>query len=178
MGSLLRTHGPSLNDETLNTLMIEVEAIVKSRPLTIETIADGTSEVAISPLNLLTMKSKVVMPPPGSFGTPDLYSRRGKRRIQHIANELWSRWRKEFLTSLQAQSIWSKSRCNLTVRDIVLLKAEVDDQNHWPMARVIGCETNNNGMVRAIKLRVCKSQILQGQSIKRYYYWKMKWFDS
>ena len=35
--------------------------IVNSRPLAIETIADGTSEAAISPSNLLTMKLKVVM---------------------------------------------------------------------------------------------------------------------
>ena len=141
--------------------MIEVEAIVNSRPLTIETIADGTSEAAISPSNLLTMQSKVVMPPPGSFGTTDLYSRKRWRRIQHIANEFWSRWRKEFLTSLQALSKWTKSSCNLTVGDIVLLKTEVDDRNHWSMARVINCETNNNGMVQAIKLRVGKSQILR-----------------
>ena len=72
---LLRTHGSSLFDEALNILMIEVEELVNSRPLTIETIADGTGEVAISPLNLLTMKSKVVMPPPGPFETSDLYSR-------------------------------------------------------------------------------------------------------
>ena len=85
-GSLLTAHGSGLNDETLNTLMIEVEAIVNSRPLTIKAIADGTSEAAISPSNLLTKKSKVLMPPPGSFGTSDLYSRRRWRRIQHISN--------------------------------------------------------------------------------------------
>ena len=73
--SLLRTHGPNLNYEDLNTL-IEVEAVVNFRSLTIETIADGTSEAAISPSNLLTMKSKVVMPHPRSLGTLDLYSRR------------------------------------------------------------------------------------------------------
>ena len=38
---------------------------------------------------------------------------------------------------------------------------EVDDRNHCPMARVISCETNNNGMVCAIKLKVAKSQKLQ-----------------
>ena len=75
MGSLLRAHGSSFNDEALYTLFIEVEVIINSRPLTIETIADGTSEPDISPSNLLKIKSKVVMPPPGSFGTPNLYSR-------------------------------------------------------------------------------------------------------
>ena len=53
---------------------------------------------------------------------------------------------------------WSKLRCNS--RDIVLLKTEVNDPDHWPVARVISCETDKNGMVRAVKLRVCKSKIL------------------
>ena len=48
----------------------------------------------------------------------------------------------EFLSSLKTQSKWRKSRRNLTVGDIVLLKREVDDQNHWPMAKVISCETD------------------------------------
>ena len=46
------------------------------------------------------------------------------------------------------------------------------------MARVISCETSKNGMLQAVKLRVGKSQMLQGQSIKRYYYWEIKWFNS
>ena len=133
-----------------------------------------TSEAAISPSDLLTMKSKVVMPPPGSFGTVDLYSKRRWRGIQHITNEFWSWWRKKFLTSLQIQSKWSKSRRKLTVSDIVLLKTEVDDRNHWPMARVISCEMDKNGMVWAVRLRVGKSKYCKGQLIKLYYYWKMK----
>ena len=56
--------------------------IVNSRPLTIENIVECTSEPAISPSNMLVMKSKVVMPPPGSFGTPNLYSRRRWKRIE------------------------------------------------------------------------------------------------
>ena len=97
-GSLLGTHGSSLNDEDLNTLVMQVEAIANSRPLTIETIADGASEATISPSNLLVIRLKVVMPCPGSFGIPDIYNRSRWKRIQHIANEFWSRWRKEFLT--------------------------------------------------------------------------------
>ena len=56
-----------------------------------KTINDVNSEVAISPSHILTIKSKVVMPPPGVLGKPDLYCRRRWRRIQHISNEFWSR---------------------------------------------------------------------------------------
>ena len=58
---LLKSHGRSLNDEALHTLLIEVEAIVNSRPMTTETINNVQSHVPLSPSNLLTMKSKVIM---------------------------------------------------------------------------------------------------------------------
>ena len=44
--------------------MAEVEAVMNSRPLTVELLRDGNSLNPISPSNSLTMKSKVVMPPP------------------------------------------------------------------------------------------------------------------
>ena len=84
LNALLKTHGRSLNDEALHTLLIEVEAIVNSRPLTVETTNDVGSYIPLSPSNLLTMKSKVVLPPPGSFTPADLYSRKRWRRVQHI----------------------------------------------------------------------------------------------
>ena len=71
LSSLLKTHGESLTNESLHTLLVEVEAIVNSCPLTTETINDVTSLIPLSPLNLLTMKSKMVMPPPGIFATPE-----------------------------------------------------------------------------------------------------------
>ena len=35
--ALLKTHGSSLNGENLRTLITETEAIINSRPLTVET---------------------------------------------------------------------------------------------------------------------------------------------
>ena len=63
----------SLDKESLSTLFTEVEVIVNSRPMVVETIIDVKSEVVISPSHILTMKSKVIMPTPGVFGKPDLY---------------------------------------------------------------------------------------------------------
>ena len=97
-----------MNDESLRTLRAEVELIINLRPLTVETISDPKNEIPLSLSNLLTMKTSVVMPPPGEFGKPDVYSKRRWRRVQHIAGEFWSRWRKEFLQSLQVRRIWKK----------------------------------------------------------------------
>ena len=58
---LLKTHGSSLSDESLQTLLVEVETIINSRPLTTD-VLNVTSLALLSPVNLLTMKSKVVMP--------------------------------------------------------------------------------------------------------------------
>ena len=94
---LLKTHGQSLNDEALRTLMTEVESIINSRPLTVETLSVINSQITS---NLLTMKTNVVMVPPGVFTKPDLYSRRRLRCVQHMAEEFWHRWRKGFLQGL------------------------------------------------------------------------------
>ena len=93
--SLLKTYGTSLKDESLRTLLIEVDATVNSRPLTTNLLSDVNSMMPLSPINLLTLKTKVVMPPPGAFTAPDIYRHKRWRRVKHISNEFCSRWRKE-----------------------------------------------------------------------------------
>ena len=73
--SLLRTHGHRLDEESLQTLKTKTESIINSRPLAVETMNNEKSLQPISPSNLLTMKTKVVMPPPGVLQRIDLYSR-------------------------------------------------------------------------------------------------------
>ena len=79
------------------------------------------------------MKSKVVIPPPGVFSTSDIYSRKHWRRVQHISNEFWDRWRKEVLMTLQSQQKWNSPKRNCEIGDILLLKEEAE-RNRWQMA--------------------------------------------
>lgn len=46
MVALLNIHGPTLNDESLQSLLAEVEAIVKTRPITSEPLSDVHSPFA------------------------------------------------------------------------------------------------------------------------------------
>ena len=65
----LRNHGKSLIDESLRylTLLVEVEGIINSPSITCESIGDVNSVIPLCPIQLLSSKTRVVMPPPGTF---------------------------------------------------------------------------------------------------------------
>ena len=67
LSSLLLDHGTQLDDEALQTLMTETESIVNSRPLTVENLLDPLAPELLTPNNLLTLKTQVMLPPPGKF---------------------------------------------------------------------------------------------------------------
>ena len=154
LSSLMQTRGRSLDEESLATLMAETEGILNSRPLATDSISDPTSSLPLSPSNHLTMKLKIILPHPGDFSRPDLYSRRRWRRIQHIVNGFWCRWRKEFLQSLQERKKWTNTKRNLKVGDIVILQEANTIRNNWQMRRVIQTHCDEKGFVQSVRLKI------------------------
>ena len=146
--------GRSLDEESLATLMAETERILNSRPLTTDSISDPTSSLPLSPSNHLTMKSKIILSHPGDFSRPDLYSCRRWRRIQHIVNGFWCRWRKEFLQSLQERKKWKNTKRNSKVGDIVILQGGNTIRNDWHMCRVMETYCDEKGFVRSVRLKI------------------------
>ena len=133
---LLQSHGSQLDDESLRTLTIEAEAIVNSRPLTTDDLSDSDSLDVLTPNHLLTMKSSVILKPPGNFQRADVYSRKCWRRVQQLTNDFWQRWRKSYLQSLQTRQKWTTPQKNLEEGDIVILKDDSVPRNSWKLARV------------------------------------------
>ena len=156
LSSLMKSHKEVLNDEGFHTLIKEVECIVNSRPLSHEDVSDPSSEI-ITPNHLLTLKTKAVLPPPGTFTQSDTYCRKRWRIVQHLANEFWCRWRKEYLSGLQIRRKWTKKTRNFCVGDVVLLKEDsFSPRNRWPTARVIQVFPNEDGLVRSVNLMVAR----------------------
>ena len=166
LNSLLKNHGHILNDESLHTLLLEAEAIVNSRPLTVDNLNDPNA-IPLSPTQLLTLKSKLILPPPGVFQKEDLYARKRWRRVQHLANEFWQRWRKEYLSSLQSRQKWDKVRRNFQVGDVVLLRDDDKIRNHWPRGLVAEALPDSKGLVRTVTLRVPGSEALVTRPISK-----------
>ena len=157
LASLSLDFGDKLDLESFQTLMCEIEAIINSRPLT--TISsDPQDDNPLTPNHILTMKSSVVLPPPGNFQHADIYSRKRWRRVQHIANVFWTRWKKEYLLTLQERQKWSKSRRNLQIGDDVLMKDEFTTRNLWPLARIRKTEPDSKGYVRSVILKTSSSE--------------------
>ena len=151
---MLDTNGAQLDDESLVTFFCEAEAIVNSRPLNVKSINDPDSLRPLTPNHLLTMKSKIVLSPPGIFRSADQYSRKRWRRVKHLSNEFWSRWRKEFLQSLQQRQKWGKPRRNLKVGNIVIIKDANLPRNCWRLGRVSTTFQDEDGYVRTVELSV------------------------
>ncbi|KAI7796759.1 hypothetical protein IRJ41_005739 [Triplophysa rosa] len=123
---------------------IRTMAVVNSRPLTTETLNDPSGPQPLTPNHILTMKSSIILPPPGNFVKDDLYLRKRWRKVQYLVNEFWSRWRKEYLLNLQTRQKWHKSRRNTKVNDIVILKDDTAPRN---------------GHVRTVKLLMSDSTL-------------------
>ena len=99
------------------------------------------------------MKLKVVLPPAGKFQKEDLHTRKYWRRVQHLANEFWCRWRKEVLLSWPERQKWHLQKRNFMVGDIVLLKVDAY-RNNWPMAKIIRVCPDKNCVFRNVQLLV------------------------
>ena len=155
LSSLMQAHGRSLDEESLVMLIAKTERILNFQTLTSNIDnSDLTSSLPLSPSYLLTMKSKIILPPKGDFLRPNLYSCRRWRQVQHIVNEFWCHWRKEFTQSLQQRKKWTNTKRNLKIRDIVILQDANTIRNDWKMCRVMQTYCDKKGFVQSARLKI------------------------
>ena len=155
-GILLEQTSSRLDTASLRTLLYECMAIVNSRPLTVDQLnQDSTIEpLPLSPNMLLTMKTDVHSSPPGDFEEPDLYSRKRWRRVQYLAQQFWSRWKKEYLHQLQSRQKWNSEQRNLQTGDIVLLGESDQPRCDWKLALVTETYASRDDLVRKVRLHI------------------------
>lgn len=152
LSGLLEDHSTQLDDEGLRTLFTEAENLVNSRPLTTDNLSDPQAPEPITPNHLLTLKTKAVLPPPGNFSRPDLYTRKRWRRVQFLADQFWLRWQREYCLQQQKRQKWNKTVPNIQVDDIVLICEDSSPRNKWPLARVTQVYPSDDGLVRKVSL--------------------------
>ena len=102
------------------------------------------------------MKTRPLGPPCTNILPADLYARKRWRRVQYLAEQFWTRWRREYLQSLQRRNKWKAPQRNLQNGDIVLIKEDSAHRNNWAMGRVLDAEKSKDGLVRKAHVSTLK----------------------
>jgi hypothetical protein len=146
-----------LDDEGINTLMCEVEAIVNGRPIT--KLSDDPRDMEpLTPNHLLLLRAGPTLPP-ATLSRQDMYGRRW-RQVQYLADVFWRRWIREYLPSLQVRQKWNRHQRNFAVNDVVLVLDDKTPRSSWPLGRIMQVYTNSNdGLVRSVKLKTKTSEL-------------------
>ena len=145
-----------LTDEMLMTFLCEAEYIMNSRPLT--PVSDDVSDLrALTPNHLLLVSPEPEFPV-GDFPNDENYMRSRWRRVQHLTESFWLRWRKEYLILLNQRQKWRKDQTTLKKGDLVLVSNVLLPRSQWCMGRVVDENVSEvDGRVRSVKLKVSKT---------------------
>ena len=100
--------------------------------------------------------------------TADIGSNMWKRKrfIDSMLNHFWTRWRKEYLTSLRENQKRSKTRGNsrkVEINDIVIVHEDKQPRHMWKVGKVEQLIVSSDGQIRGVEVKLAKS----GNVIKR-----------
>lgn len=152
--STLSTASERIDDSSLRAFLYEAMSIVNSRPLTVDNLSDPNSLEPITPNHFLTMKSTIALPPPGKFTREDVYARKRWRQVQYLAEQFWSRWRKEYLSNIAVRQRWHTPRRHLLEGDIVIVKDSDLPRYKWSLGRIVETTIDSDGLVRKVRVQL------------------------
>ncbi|XP_062699013.1 uncharacterized protein LOC134284280 [Aedes albopictus] len=135
-----------LDDEGLETLVVEAEGIVNSRPLTYLPL-DAAEGESLTPNHFLLGSSRGVRQPAVPCSDPATAIKNSWTLIQHQLDVFWKRWVREYLPMLTRRMEWFGEIAPVAAGDLVLI---VDDtrRNGWTRGRVKEVLTAEDGRVR------------------------------
>lgn len=140
-----------LTFEELQTLIIEVEAILNSRPIC--PLSDDPNDgEALTPGHLLIGSSLVALPDQNFDATKQTSLNRWQR-ISFLKQQFWHLWSRDYISSLQQRSKWYHIQPNITEGQLVVIHEDNTPPQQWSLARVTKTIAGSDGRVRVIELK-------------------------
>lgn len=135
-----------LTYEEFYTLLAQLEACLNARPLC--PLTEDPED-----LNYLTPSHFLSSGPVLTLVETEKDLRTRWTLTQKIFNDIWKRWRTEYLTQLTSRSKWSKEQQNISIGDVVLIHEENLPPGKWMMGRVSELHPGKDGLVRVVTLK-------------------------
>lgn len=134
-----------------NTLIIQIEGILNSRPLC-QLSEDPADLSFLTPAHFLVGESLTAIADPDYKEIPTNRLTR-YQLIQQANQHFWARWSREYIHSLQQRPKWRVRGKNLRVNDLVIVKDENTHPLRWSLGRVQELHPGSDGVVRVVTLR-------------------------
>nr|XP_049702276.1 uncharacterized protein LOC126055742 [Helicoverpa armigera] len=135
-----------LTFEEYYTILTQIEACLNSRPLC--ALTENIDDLDyLSPAHFLTGRAGVTI-----IETPE----DGRTRwylTNQLFQQIWKRWKSEYLSQLNARNKWLKPQDNIQVGNLVIIQDENLPAGKWAMARVVELHPGRDGYVRVVSLK-------------------------
>ncbi|XP_043588660.1 uncharacterized protein LOC122570430 isoform X2 [Bombus pyrosoma] len=119
----------------MNTLIIEIEAILNSRPLT-PISTDPNDLLVLTPGHFL-IGDALTSIREGDFRDTPSNRLSSWQHLQKIKQHFWRRWHREYLNELNIRNKWSKGSHGIREGTIVILREDNVPPMQWPLDRSI-----------------------------------------
>jgi transposase InsO family protein len=138
-------------EAVLQTLLVEAENIVNSRPLTHVSV-DPDDPESLTPNHFL-IGSSSGNAAPGKFVEMDLCLRKQWRIAQRLVDRFWKRWVQEYLPTLTRRTKWFRRTAPVKIGDLVFIADGNLPRNQWPRGLVVGTSPDKEGQVRVAEVK-------------------------
>ncbi|XP_070159689.1 uncharacterized protein [Polyergus mexicanus] len=155
---LRRTIGETaLTYEELTTLLVQIEAVLNSRPLC--PLSDDPEDLAaLTPGHFIIGAAPTTIPEPSLSAVP-LPRLSRWQLIQQQFQHFWSRWSAECLQRQLTISKWHHPSTQIKVGSLVLLTDERFPPSKWPLARVTQLHLGSDGLCRVVTLKTATTEL-------------------
>ena len=139
-----------LTEEELQTVLVQAEALINSRPLT--TLSEESEDLEpLTPLHFLVGHSRVAT---ALEATPEGGLHRRWQLLQDLMKRIWKRWLREIVARANLERKWHRDSASVTVGKILMMLDESLPRTQWPLGRVVATYPGKDGKVRVVDVKV------------------------
>nr|XP_029725288.1 uncharacterized protein LOC115265164 [Aedes albopictus] len=78
---------------------------------------------------------------------------RAPQYMNHLREQFWAKWSRDYLSSLQSRAKWTKSEPNVKLGTIVLMMEENQAVQSWRLGRIAALHPGQDGVVRVADVK-------------------------
>jgi hypothetical protein len=155
---LIRVLGNShLTYEELNTSLVQIEAILNSRPMT-PMSSDPEDYAPITPGHFLIGRPLTSLPVEDLRDCSYTHLTRHKR-IEQLRQHFWERWSKEYVSELQQRVKWKQNQDSLQLNTLVVVKDDSLPPLKWKLGRITALHPGADGISRVASIKTATGVI-------------------